>query len=134
MSLDNLIAMLIWTAAGSVLLFVLMYVDSLFTRYKDLEEVKAGNMSVTTRLVLKLLAQGWILSSSISSSAFLTDALVVSVVSFFILLILEAVTRFLLHKGAKIDLDKGTQEGKVGYGLFAGILHIVGALIITATL
>lgn len=134
MSLDNLIAMLIWTAAGSVLLFVLMYVDSLFTKYKDLEEIKAGNMSVTTRLVLKLLAQGWILSSSISSSAFLTDALIVSVVSFFILLILEAITRFLLLKGAKIDLDKGTKEGKVGYGLFAGILHIVGALIITATL
>lgn len=126
--------MLIWTAAGSVLLFVLMYVDSLFTKYKDLGEIKAGNMSVTTRLVLKLLAQGWILSSSISSSAFLADALIVSVVSFFILLILEAVTRFLLLKGAKIDLDKGTKEGKVGYGLFAGILHIVGALIITATL
>lgn len=132
MSLDNLIAMLIWTATGSVLLFILMYVDSLFTKYKDLEEIKAGNMSVTTRLVLKLLAQGWILASSISSSAFLIQAIVVSVVSFFILLIIESITRYLLHKAAKIDLDAGTQEGKVGYGLFAGTLHIVGALIITA--
>ncbi len=42
--LETMKAMLVWTGAGAVLLFVLMYIDSLFTKYKDFAEVKAGNM------------------------------------------------------------------------------------------
>ncbi|GAB6990026.1 DUF350 domain-containing protein [Paenibacillus pini] len=134
MDLNILIGILVWTGAGAVLLTILMFVDSLFTKYKDFEEVKAGNMAVTTRLVLKLLAQGYILSVSIGTSNKLIEALVVSIVSFLILLILEALVRILLRVWAKLDLDAGTQQGKVGYGLFAGTLHIVGALVITACL
>lgn len=125
---------LVWTGSGALLLFILMFVDSLFTKYKDFEEVKEGNMAVTTRLVLKLFAQGYILSVSIGTSSKLLEALVVSIVSFLILLVLEAIVRVILKAWAKLDLDIGTQQGKVGYGLFAGSLHIVGALIITACL
>ncbi|WP_054957835.1 DUF350 domain-containing protein [Paenibacillus dakarensis] len=134
MNLDVILGILVWTGVGALLLFVLMFVDSLFTKYKDLEEVKAGNMAVTTRLIMKLLAQGYILSVSIGTSAHLVEAIVVSVVSFVILLILEALAEWMLKLLGSIDLDKGTKEGRTGYGLFAGTLHIVGALIITACL
>lgn len=127
-------AILVWTGSSALLLFVLMYVDSLFTKYNDLEEVKAGNMAVTSRLIMKLLAQGYILSSSIATSNHLGEALIVSVVSFVILLVLEQLVEVLLRVWARINLDAGTQQGKIGYGLFAGTLHIVGALIITACL
>lgn len=125
---------LVWTGSGAILLFILMFVDSLFTKYKDFEEVKAGNMAVTSRLVIKLLSQGYILSVSIRTSNNLLEALVVSIVSFLILLVLEAIVRVLMRWWAKLDLDAGTQQGIVGYGLFAGTLHLVGALIITACL
>ncbi|AJS58392.1 DUF350 domain-containing protein [Paenibacillus sp. IHBB 10380] len=130
----NILGVLVWTGVGAVLLFILMFVDSLFTRYKDFEEVKAGNMAVTTRMVMKLFAQGYILSVSISTSNVLMDAIVVSIVSFILLLILESIARLMLRAWANLELDMGTQQGKVGYGLFAGSLHIVGALIITACL
>ncbi|GIP25956.1 DUF350 domain-containing protein [Paenibacillus sp. J23TS9] len=134
MDFNTIMGILVWTGSGALLLFILMFVDSLFTRYKDFEEVKAGNMAVTTRLVLKLLAQGYILSASISTSNNLLDAVMVSIISFLILLVLEAIVRVLLRIWAKLELDVGTQQGKVGYGLFAGSLHMVGALIITACL
>ncbi|XMB24858.1 DUF350 domain-containing protein [Paenibacillus sp. BR2-3] len=134
MDIHILVSMIVWTVCGTLLLFVLMYVDSLFTRYHDLEEMKSGNLAVTIRLVLKLLAQAYILSSSISTSSRLGEALVVSVVSFVLLLILEGTVRLLLGKWGKLDLDHGTQQGKIGYGLFSGSLHIAGALIISAFL
>ncbi|WP_438350890.1 DUF350 domain-containing protein [Paenibacillus sp. FA6] len=134
MDFEYVLRVLVWTGVGSVLLFILLYVDSLFTKYKDFEEVKAGNMAVTTRMILKLVAQGYILSVSISTSNVLLEAIVVSIISFIVLLILESVVRILLRGWAKLDLDLGTQQGKLGYGLFAGSLHIVGALIITACL
>ncbi|MWV42327.1 DUF350 domain-containing protein [Paenibacillus sp. HJL G12] len=134
MDFNTIIAILVWTGCGALLLFILMFVDSLFTRYNDFEEVKAGNMAVTARLVLKLLAQGYILSVSISTSNKLLEAVVVSIVSFLILLVLEAIVRVLLRLWAKLELDVGTQQGKVGYGIFAGSLHMVGALIITSCL
>ncbi|ULO10060.1 DUF350 domain-containing protein [Paenibacillus sp. 19GGS1-52] len=134
MDLHVLVSMVVWTVSSAVLLFVLMYVDSLFTRYNDLEELKAGNMAVTTRFVLKLLAQAYILSSSISAASSLGEALLVSVVSFLLLFALEKTVHLLLGKWGKIELDHGTQLGKIGYGLLSGSLHIVGALLISAFL
>ncbi|AIQ24311.1 DUF350 domain-containing protein [Paenibacillus sp. FSL E2-8871] len=132
MDFHILVSMVVWTVSGAVLLFVLMFVDSLFTRYNDLEELKAGNMAVTTRFVMKLLAQAFILSSSIAASNSLPDALLISIVSFFLLLILERTVRLLLAKWGSLDLDHGTQLGKIGYGLLSGSLQITGALIISA--
>jgi len=129
-----LVSMTVWTVCGAALLFVLMFVDSLFTRYNDIEEMKKGNMAVTLRLVLKLLAQAYILSSSISASSHLSEALLVSLVSFVLLLLLEGTARLLLGKWGKLNLDHGTQQGKLGYGLFSGSLHLAGALIISAFL
>jgi uncharacterized membrane protein YjfL (UPF0719 family) len=132
MDFHTLVSMVVWTVSSAVLLCVLMFVDSLFTRYNDLEELKAGNLAVTTRFVLKLLAQGYILSSSIAAASRLGHALVVSIVSFILLFVLEKSAEALLGKWGKLDLDHGTQLGKVGYGLLAGSLHITGALIIAA--
>lgn len=132
MDFHTLISMSVWTVSGAVLLGVLMFVDSLFTRYNDLEELKAGNMAVTTRFVLKLLAQTCILSSSIAASHRLGEALTVSAVSFFLLFILEKTVRLLLARWGRLDLDYGTQLGKIGYGWLAGSLHVTGALIIAA--
>ncbi|MHA0857999.1 DUF350 domain-containing protein [Paenibacillus sp. CMAA1364] len=134
MDFEYLLRVLVWTGVGSLLLFILLYVDSLFTKYNDFEEVKAGNMAVTTRMILKLLAQGYILSVSISTSNLLVEAIIVSIISFLVLLALETLVRVLLKVWANMNLDLGTQQGKLGYGLFAGSLHIVGALIITACL
>ncbi|MDQ0194245.1 DUF350 domain-containing protein [Paenibacillus wynnii] len=134
MDIQLLVSMTVWTVCGAVLLFVLMYVDSVFTRYHDLEEIKNGNMAVTTRFVLKLLAQAYILSSSISASSRLSEALIVSLISFFLLLVLERTVRVLLWKWGRMNLDHGTQQGKIGYGLVAGSLHIAGALIISSFL
>lgn len=134
MDFEYVLRVLVWTGVGSILLFILLYVDSLFTKYKDFEEVKAGNMAVTSRMIMKLLAQGYILSVSISTSNELLEAIVVSIISFLVLLVLESIVRIMLRGWAKLDLDLGTQQGKIGYGLFAGTLHIVGALIITACL
>jgi uncharacterized membrane protein YjfL (UPF0719 family) len=130
----NVAGILLWTGSGAVLLFVLMAVDSLFTRYKDIEEIKQGNMAVTTRFVMKLFAQGYILSRSILTSNNLLEALVVSIVSFIILLALELLIRLIFAKGMQLNLDEGTKQGKIGYGLIAGTLHIVGALVIAACL
>lgn len=132
MDFHTLVSMVVWTVSGAVLLFALMFVDSLFTRYNDLEELKAGNMAVTARFLLKLLAQGYILSCSIAASSSLGDALVVSIVSFWLLFIVEKAVELLLGKWGKIDLDHGTRLGKIGYGLLAGSLHVNGALIIAA--
>lgn len=134
MSWNILGSIAVWTAVGAVLLFLLMYIDSLFTKYKDITEIKAGNNAVATRLVMKLLAQGYILSVAIGTSWSLGEAVLVSVVSFVILLILELIVRFLLKKMMGLDLDEGTKQGQIGYGLLGGALQIVGALIISASL
>ncbi|WP_371863603.1 DUF350 domain-containing protein [Brevibacillus formosus] len=126
--------MLVWTGAGGILLFVLMWIDSLFTKYKDITEIKNGNIAVTTRFVMKLFAQGYILSQSIITSNLLWTALLVSVLSFIILFLLERIVEWLLKKVAGLDLEKGTQEGKVAHAMMAGSFHLVGALILAACL
>ncbi len=134
MSWNILGSIAVWTAVGAVLLFLLMYIDSLFTKYKDITEIKAGNNAVATRLVMKLFAQGYILSVAIGTSWSLGEAVLVSIVSFVILLVLELIVRFLLKKMMGLDLDEGTKQGHIGYGLLGGALQIVGALIISASL
>ncbi|MFB9330640.1 DUF350 domain-containing protein [Paenibacillus aurantiacus] len=133
-TLQEISGMLVWTVAGGVLLVLLMMVDSWFTRYKDLEEIRRGNTAVATRFVMKLLSQAYILSQSIVTSNALGEALLVSVVSFVILLALESLLRIGLRALARMDLDQGTQDGKVAHALLAGSLHIAGALIIGALL
>lgn len=128
----NILRILVWTGAGTVLLFILMFIDSLFTSYKDLEEIKKGNMAVTTRLVMKLFAQGYILSQSIARSDSLWDGLIISAVSFVILLFLEWIVRAVLKAIAGLELDEGTRLGKIPHAFFSGSLHITGALIIAA--
>ncbi|WP_407653433.1 DUF350 domain-containing protein [Brevibacillus ruminantium] len=126
--------MFVWTGAGAILLSVLMWVDSLFTKYNDLTEMKKGNVAVTTRFVMKLFAQGFILSQSITKSNDLWEALLASVVSFVILFLLEWVVEKILQAVAGLNLDEGTKQGKVAYALLAGSFHVVGALIIGACL
>ncbi|WP_274364772.1 DUF350 domain-containing protein [Paenibacillus thermotolerans] len=132
MSLIDLARIPVWTGAGAVLLFILMYLDSLFTRYHDLQEIKEGNMAVTTRFVMKLLAQAYILAQSIAKSSDMWEALLISVISFILLLILEWIARLVLSASMRLQLEKGIHEGKVGYALVAGSLHLAGALIIGA--
>lgn len=122
----------VWTGAGAILLFVIMYLDSLFTKYNDLKEMKQGNLAVTTRFIMKLFAQGYILAHSISKSDDMIEALVISLISFVLLLVMEWIAEKLVAWSADFQLDKGIQEGKIGYALFAGSLHIAGALIIGA--
>lgn len=123
-----------WTAAGALLLAGLMVVDSLFTRYKDLTEMRNGNVAVTTRFVMKLFAQGYILAQSIRTSYSIPEALIVSALSFVILLVLEALVRYLLARFADFHLDEGTRDGKIAHALLAGSLHLTGALIVASTL
>lgn len=130
----NILAMLVWTGASAILLFLLMWIDSLFTKYKDLEEIKKGNMAVTTRFAMKLFAQGYILSQSITKSNDLWQALLASAVSFVILLFVEMFVELILRKTVHLDLDEGTKQGYVAHALLAGSLHIVGALILAACL
>ncbi|RAP78058.1 DUF350 domain-containing protein [Paenibacillus montanisoli] len=134
MTLNEMVAIFVWTGAGAVLLIVLMAVDSLFTRYKDLEEIKKGNVAVTSRFVMKLLAQAYILSQSISTSNHLGEALLVSVISFVILLLVESLVEFALRRTAGLDLSEGTKANKMAHALFAGSLHLAGALIIGSCL
>lgn len=96
--------------------------------------MKNGNMAVTVRFVLKLGAQGYILSRSIVTSDNLGEALLVSFISFVILFLLEWLVEIVLRKLAELRLDEGVRSGMVGYGLIAGSLHAVGALIIGACL
>lgn len=134
MTLVNVLAILVWTGAGAVLLYILMAIDSLLTKYKEIEEIKKGNVAVTTRFVLKLIAQGYILSQSIAKSNDLWEALAVSVISFVILYLLESLIRFALKFSFGLKLHQGTQEGNIAHALLAGSFHIVGALIIAACL
>ncbi|MBB6669938.1 DUF350 domain-containing protein [Cohnella nanjingensis] len=134
MSWDQIAGTLLWTAAGGVLLFVLMGIDAMFTKYKDMEEMKRGNTAVAVRFVLKLLAQGYIFSRSIVTSNDLGEALLVSIISFVILFILEWIVEAAFRKIADLRLDEGVKQGLVGHGLVAGSLHLVGALIIGACL
>ncbi|ASJ54635.1 MULTISPECIES: DUF350 domain-containing protein [Brevibacillus] len=134
MTWTEILGMLVWTGAGGILLFVLMWIDSLFTKYKDITEIKNGNIAVTTRFVMKLFAQGYILSQSIITSNLLWTALLVSVLSFIILFLLERIVEWLLKQVAGLDLEKGTQEGKVAHAMMAGSFHLVGALILAACL
>ncbi len=127
-------AMLVWTAAGAVLLTVLMWLDALFTKYNDMQEIKNGNVAVTTRFVMKLFAQGYILSQSMLNSRDLFVALLVSVLSFIILFLLEKIVELILNKAAGLDLEQGTKQGKVAHAMLAGSFHIVGALILAACL
>ncbi|MGG1661647.1 DUF350 domain-containing protein [Brevibacillus sp. NRS-1366] len=130
----EVVAMLVWTGAGGILLAILMWIDALFTKYNDLEEIKNGNVAVTTRFVMKLFAQGYILSQSMLNSKDLFVALLVSVVSFVILFLLERIVELALRKTAGLDLEQGTKQGKVAHAMLAGSFHIVGALILAACL
>ncbi|WP_103107639.1 DUF350 domain-containing protein [Brevibacillus reuszeri] len=130
----QIMAMLVWTAAGAVLLTVLMWLDALFTKYNDMQEIKNGNVAVTTRFVMKLFAQGYILSQSMLNSRDLFVALLVSVVSFIILFLVEKIVELILSKAAGLDLEQGTKQGKVAHAMLAGSFHIVGALILAACL
>ncbi len=134
MTINEVIAMLVWTGAGAALLVVLMTVDSLFTRYKDMEEIKKGNTAVTARFVMKLLAQAYILSQSITTSNHLGEALMVSIISFLILFVLEGLLLAYLRSTVGLHLDKGTQEGKIAHALLAGSIHVAGALVIGSCL
>lgn len=106
----NVVAMLVWTGASAVLLFAIMWVDSIFTKYNDLKEIKNGNTAVTTRFVMKLFAQGYILSQSITKANDLWQALLASAVSFVILLVVEMFIEFVLKKMAGLDLEEGTKR------------------------
>ena len=106
----NVLAMLVWTGASAVLLFAIMWVDSIFTKYNDLKEMKNGNTAVTTRFVMKLFAQGYILSQSITKANDLWQALLASAVSFVILLIVEMFIEFVLKKMSGLDLEEGTKR------------------------
>ncbi|WP_232696753.1 DUF350 domain-containing protein [Brevibacillus daliensis] len=130
----NILRMIVWTGSGVLLLCLLMYIDALFTRYKDMEEIKRGNLAVTTRFVMKLFAQGYILAQSLSISNDLITGLLVSVISFVLLFVVEKLVEFSVKSFAGLELDKGTQEGKVAHALFSGSLHITGAFIIAACL
>ena len=128
----NVVAMFVWTGVGALLLFGLMFLDSVFTKYKDITEIKNGNVAVTLRFVMKLYAQGYILSQAIIKSNDLWLALLMSAVSFVILFILEMIVEIVLKSGFALNLAQGTQEGKVAYALLSGSLHVVGALILGA--
>ncbi|MFC5701558.1 DUF350 domain-containing protein [Cohnella faecalis] len=134
MTIDQIVGTLVWTAAGALLLFILMGVDSFFTKYKDLEEMKNGNTAVAIRFVMKLCAQGYILARSIQTSDDLGEALLVSFVSFVILFVVEWAFRYILRLLADLRLDEGVHQGVVGLGLVAGSFHLVGAFIIGACL
>ncbi|MFF2483025.1 DUF350 domain-containing protein [Paenibacillus sp. NPDC058071] len=120
----------VWTFAGAALLFILMVLDSLTTKYHDFQEMKDGNVAVTTRFVMKLGAQAYILSQSIVQSTYMWEALAISVASFVTLLVVEWIFRRVFALAAGIQLEQGIHDGKIGYALIAGSLHIAGALII----
>ncbi|MGG1314764.1 MULTISPECIES: DUF350 domain-containing protein [Cohnella] len=134
MTFNQIAGTLIWTAAGGVLLFALMWIDAQLTKYKDMEEIKKGNNAVIVRFAMKLGAQGYILSRSIFTSNHLLEALFVSLVSFAILLVLERLVEWVLAAIGDLRLAEGVKNGVVGHGLIAGTLHLVGALIIGACL
>ena len=91
-------------------------------------------MSVTTRFIMKLFSQGYILAQAIRTSYSLSEALIVSVVSFIILLVIEMLVRYLLDRFSGFHLDNGTRDGKIAYALLAGLLHLTGAIIVASTL
>jgi len=132
--LNEIISMFVWVGSGAVLLFLLMFADSLFTKYNDMQEIRKGNVAVTTRFIMKLLSQAYILSQSISSANNLWQALMVSVISFVILLLLESLLRVILRTRFDLHIEQGTQDGKIAHALFAGTIHVAGALIIGAYL
>ncbi|MGZ9584211.1 DUF350 domain-containing protein [Paenibacillus marinisediminis] len=134
MAFEQVPAIALWTGTGVILLVVLMWVDALFTKYNDMEEMKNGNVAVTTRFIMKLFAQGYILSQSISVAYSLGEALIMSVISFVLLLIIEAIVRFALRAIAGINLEEGTKNGLMSHALLAGSLHVVGAFIIASCL
>ena len=82
---------------------------------------------------MKLFAQGYILSQSITKANDLWQASA-SAVSFVILLVVEMFIEFVLKKMSGLDLEEGTKEGSVAHAMLAGSLHIVGALILGACL
>ncbi|WP_309122275.1 DUF350 domain-containing protein [Paenibacillus sp.] len=122
----------VWTGMGALLLFLIMYLDSLTTRYQDIQEMKAGNVAVTTRFMMKLIAQAYILGQSIAKSDVIWEAIIISVVSFVLLFVLEWLARTVLSKLTHFQLEEGIHEGKIANALFAGSLHLAGALIIGA--
>ncbi|MFD0713738.1 DUF350 domain-containing protein [Paenibacillus sp. GCM10027626] len=132
--LHDIVSMVVWVSSGAVLLFLLMLADSLFTKYNDMQEIRNGNVAVTTRFIMKLLSQAYILSQSISAANNLLQALVVSFISFIILLLLESLMRVVLRTWFKLHIEQGTQDGKIAHALFAGSIHVAGALIIGAYL
>lgn len=134
MEFSDLARLAVWTLSGAVLLTVLMVIDSLFTKYKDFQEIRRGNLAVTIRLVMKIFAQALILKYVLEGSSSIVSAWIVSFISFVILLALESLVEFVLKKWGDLNLDEGTERGNVAHGLFAGTLHVIGAMIITAAL
>nr|WP_305120914.1 DUF350 domain-containing protein [Saccharibacillus sp. JS10] len=126
--------LVVWTLSGAILLTLLMIIDSFFTKYKDFQEIRRGNLAVTVRLVMKIFAQALILKYVLEGSSSIVDAWIISFISFIVLLALESAVEFILRKWGNLNLDEGTERGNVAHGLFAGTLHVIGAMVITAAL
>jgi uncharacterized membrane protein YjfL (UPF0719 family) len=126
----DLVRIPVWTGLGALLLLVIMYLDSLTTRYHDIREIRDGNAAVAARFLMKLIAQAYILAQSIAKSSVMWEAVVISLVSFVLLLILEWVARAGLSKLMDFSLEEGIHQGKLSHALFAGSIHLAGALII----
>lgn len=134
MTVQLLVGTILWIAGGAALLAVLMFIDSLTTKYRDLEEMRKGNVAVTTRFVMKLMAQTLVLARSVYTSEEWWEALIVSLTAFLILLALEWTVHTLLRRIAGFRLEEGTRDGKMAYALLSGSLHLAGGLIVAATL
>jgi uncharacterized membrane protein YjfL (UPF0719 family) len=120
----------VWTGLGALLLLMIMFLDSLTTRYRDIQEIRDGNAAVATRFLMKLIAQAYILAQSIAKSSVMWEAVVISLVSFVLLMIIEWLARVVLAKWANFRLEAGIHEGRLSHALFAGSIHLAGALII----
>ncbi|MCQ4085565.1 DUF350 domain-containing protein [Saccharibacillus sp. JS10] len=134
MEFSDLARLVVWTLSGAILLTLLMIIDSFFTKYKDFQEIRRGNLAVTVRLVMKIFAQALILKYVLEGSSSIVDAWIISFISFIVLLALESAVEFILRKWGNLNLDEGTERGNVAHGLFAGTLHVIGAMVITAAL
>lgn len=66
---------------------------------------------MTTRFIMKLFAQGYILSQSITKANDLWQALLASAVSFVILLVVEMFIELILKKVAGLDLEGERNKG-----------------------
>ncbi|MGY4690882.1 DUF350 domain-containing protein [Salibacterium sp. K-3] len=132
MDLSVIVDSIIWFVLIMALIFIAAFLFEKVTKFKDREEIKAGNVSVALSLAGKIYALGYIMKVSGENAYNLVEALSWGVIGFVFLIIGYFLFEF-LTPSFKVDEELAKDNKAVGImslAISVVIAHAVAIAII----